>query len=896
MKVAEAKEIFLEALERGAGEERRAYLDEVCGAEGGLRGEVEGLLAEHEHAGSFLGGASVRVRVGDGKAEGEGETIGRYKLLQKIGEGGFGEVYMAEQREPVKRRVALKVIKLGMDTRQVVARFEAERQALAMMDHPNIARVLDGGATKTGRPYFVMELVRGAPITQFCNEHKCTAEERLRLVIEVCEAIQHAHQKGIIHRDIKPTNVLVTSHDGRAVPKVIDFGVAKAMQQDLTDKTIFTRFQEFIGTPAYMSPEQAQMSGLDIDTRSDIYALGVLLYELLTGRPPFDSRELLEAGYDGMRKRIREEEPERPSTRVQTLSFEARTEVARQRNTNPERLRKALRGELDWIVLKCLEKDRSRRYESASALAHDLERYLRDEPVSAAAPSVWYKTRKFAARHRPVVVASGLLALLLVSGVLVSGYFAIKATQAERRARREAAIAEAVTKFLNEDFFGQADPAQEPSPELRVRTSLDRAASQIEHRFRGEPLVEAAVQATIGELYSKLSEYEAAQRHLNRAYELRFHELGQRSIETAEVMMDLAFVLLRVRRNDDARAMGEGALETARGLYGNADPRTTRFTARMAWVYYSVGAGPEARALAEEVLEIAKTRDDIPAIDLSQALQLVGRARGSSGDREGGEKMLREALALIAADQGATHPRTINTRNNLAAYFLDHNYNLEEAERLLLEAFEQHRRVFGESHYMTIQMRGNLVLLYRRLNRLGDALAQQFAMVELRGEKATGNDLDVLHWLLKSVPGKSLLGEHGARWRRTGSIPGAAWRFPDYDDSNWSTGAHGPGEYWQRRAFTMEKLPEAAPCLVIFGAGDFSAYLNGVPISSELFRKSRDFQIAILDREQMRALQKGRNVLAIHARPADGKGMEIDLLARPESSPEKRASDLDEAD
>jgi serine/threonine protein kinase len=360
-----------------------------------------------------------------------GDQIGRYKLIEKIGEGGYGVVYMAEQAEPIRRRVALKVVKLGMDTKQVIARFEAERQALALMDHPNIARIFDAGITGApssqlstpnsqlhfGRPYFVMELVRGVKITEYCDQHNLPTIERLDLFMQVCHAVQHAHQKGVIHRDIKPSNVLVTLSDGAPVPKVIDFGIAKATQQPLTDKTLLTGFHQFIGTPAYMSPEQAEMGPQDIDTRSDIYTLGVLLYELLTGRLPFEQKQLLEAGLDEMRRLIRENEPPRPSTRLSTLAHGDLAAIARSRQTEPPRLLNLVRGDLDWIVMKCLEKDRARRYETASGLAQDVLRHLSNEPVTAAAPSVVYRTGKFIRRHRFGLATATALALLLIAGV-----------------------------------------------------------------------------------------------------------------------------------------------------------------------------------------------------------------------------------------------------------------------------------------------------------------------------------------------------------------------------------------------------------------------------------------------------------------------------------------------
>src|SRR5438876_1974063 len=367
--------VFTEAL-RLPPEERDRYLSEACKGDVEFRLRVEALLQAYEQAGDFLGrpAAERPPKVAKVLAAGEkpGDRIGHYKLLQQIGEGGCGVVYMAEQEEPVRRRVALKVIKLGMDTQSVIARFEAERQALAMMDHPNIAKVLDGGATEAGRPYFVMELVRGIRITEYCDEAKLSTRDRLDLFIKVCQAIQHAHQKGIIHRDIKPSNLLVTLHDGVPVPKVIDFGIAKATQGELTEKTLHTQLNQFIGTPAYMSPEQAEMSGLDIDTRSDIYSLGVLLYELLTGKTPFDQKKLLEAGLEGMRQIIRDQEPVRPSTRVSSLQGEERTTTAKRRGADAPRLIHLLRGDLDWIVMKCVEKDRTRRYETANGLAMDI--------------------------------------------------------------------------------------------------------------------------------------------------------------------------------------------------------------------------------------------------------------------------------------------------------------------------------------------------------------------------------------------------------------------------------------------------------------------------------------------------------------------------------------------
>ncbi len=418
-------------------EARSSYLDQVCDGNATLRARVQTLLQAHERDGSFLKPSpDADLAAAGGVNEGPGSIIGPYKLLEQIGEGGFGVVFMAEQQRPVRRKIALKVLKPGMDTRSVVARFEAERQALALMEHQNIARVLDAGETEAGRPYFVMELVRGIPITTFCDENHLPTRDRLRLFLDVCGAVQHAHQKGIIHRDLKPSNILVTLHDGTPVPMVIDFGIAKAMGQQLTDKTLFTGFTQMIGTPSYMSPEQAEMSGLDVDTRSDIYALGILLYELLTGEPPCDCERIRTASLDEIRRIIREEEPARPSTRISTLGKQA-SMVSANRRSDPQRLSQLYWGELDWIVMKALEKDRNRRYETSSALAADVQRYLNNEPVLACPPSTWYRVRKTVGRHRTIVVAASIIALSLVGGIIAATSGWIRATKAESAALEE---------------------------------------------------------------------------------------------------------------------------------------------------------------------------------------------------------------------------------------------------------------------------------------------------------------------------------------------------------------------------------------------------------------------------------------------------------------------------
>ena len=437
------RSIFIAALEKDDAAERAAYLDQACAGDAPLRERIERLLKAHEPADSFLERGPAVLDATDNYepiAERPGTVIGPYKLMEQIGEGGMGLVFVAEQQRPVRRRVALKIIKPGMDSRQVIARFEAERQALAILDHQNIAKVLDAGTTESGRPYFVMELVHGVPITTYCDANQLTTRQRLKLFVPICHAIQHAHQKGIIHRDIKPSNILVTMYDDKPVPKVIDFGVAKATEQRLTEKTIYTQFGTLVGTFEYMSPEQAEMNAFGVDTRSDIYSLGVLLYELLTGTTPLEKARLLHAALDETVRLIKEEEPLRPSARLS--SSNNLPKIAAARGTDPDRLSGIVRGELDWIAMKCLEKDRSRRYESASALARDIERHLADEPVEACPPSAGYKLRKLAGKNRKALATAGAFVLLLVVAALAGTTQAIRATLAEAKARKAQALAE----------------------------------------------------------------------------------------------------------------------------------------------------------------------------------------------------------------------------------------------------------------------------------------------------------------------------------------------------------------------------------------------------------------------------------------------------------------------
>ena len=580
--------------------DREAFLD-AEGLEPELRRRVDVMLADLEEGGTL---ERPTLDGFEGSGTLSGTRVGRYKLLEAIGEGGFGVVYRAEQLEPVRRQVALKVIKVGMDTREVVARFEAERQALAMMDHPGIAKVLDGGATEKGRPYFVMELVRGLPITDYCDHESLDPRQRLELFLDVCHAVQHAHQKGVVHRDLKPSNILVSAQDGAPAPKVIDFGVAKAMHGRLTDKTLFTAYHRFVGTPAYMSPEQAESSALDIDTRADVYSLGVVLYELLTGSTPFERGELAKAGLAEIQRILREERPPRPSTRVST-SADA-VEVARRRRVEASELAKRLKGDLDWIAMKALEKERARRYPAVSELAADLRRHLDDEPVSAGPPSHSYRLKKFLIRYRAAVLSGALLLLTLVGGIVGTGIGLWEASLQRDAARLEADRARRVTDFLVRTLT-LADPEVALDPALSVRDLLGRASAQVPDFFAGQPLAEGRVHATLGQAFESLAELPRAEFHLRRAVDLMGPDVWPDEAlddedlkERYDVLWTLTHVLFRLER-PDAFELAQAARRTAHSLVRRAEPelasRLDRFIDAMRTGGHSPDPEPFERAV-----------------------------------------------------------------------------------------------------------------------------------------------------------------------------------------------------------------------------------------------------------------------------------------------------------
>jgi serine/threonine protein kinase len=742
--VAHVDEIFWEAARLPAGQQRDTYLARACRDDHALRQRVERLLQVQGKVSQFLEQPFVDAAAMTSPpevGEGPGSVIGPYKLLEQIGEGGMGLVFLAEQTQPVRRQVALKILKPGTGIRQVVARFEAERQALALMDHPNIARIFDAGtvassepealatATRTvahaagsafgsGRPYFVMELVKGVPITDFCDQHRLTTRRRLELFVTVCQAVQHAHQKGIIHRDLKPSNVLVTLHDTVAVPKVIDFGIAKAVGQRLTEHTLFTQFTQILGSPLYMSPEQAEMNGLDVDTRSDVYTLGVLLYELLTGTTPFEKETLKQAGFDEMRRLIREQEPARPSHRVSTLGLEACTTVSEQRGVDGRRLSELLRGELDWIVMKTLEKDRNRRYESASALAADVQRYLNDEPVEACPPSASYRLRKFARRNWRALATAGLIAVALVAATAVSGWQAMRAwdaqqqaegerdraktaqSQAEaakRQAATEAAIAKAISRFLQRDLLEHAASAPEPGqelggdPYLTVREALQRAAARIGKRFQDQPLVEAAIQTTIGGAYNSLQEYKLALPHLDRAVALHKAHLGPDNSATLASMAQLAASCMWVGRHQDTIALHQQILENRKAQFGPNHAETLASVGALAHAYWSAGQLDTSGRLLEDVQEKQRT---ILGLTHPNTLATMHQLALNYED----EERLAESIALhekVLELRKSTvrpeHPSTLASFDALAQV-CQRAGKLDQSERLLRESLEECRK------------------------------------------------------------------------------------------------------------------------------------------------------------------------------------------------------------
>jgi serine/threonine protein kinase/tetratricopeptide (TPR) repeat protein len=678
-----------------------------------------------------------------------GEIVSeKYKLLEKLGSGGMGEVYEAEQTEPIQRRVALKIIKWGMDTKEVVARFESERQALALMDHPNISKVFDAGATDKGRPFFVMEYVKGVPITEYCDTHRLNNRQRLELFIRVCEGIQHAHQKGIIHRDIKASNVLVTIHDDRPVPKIIDFGVAKATAQRLTEKTIFTEMGQLIGTPEYMSPEQAEMTGLDIDTRTDVYSLGVLLYELLVGVLPFESKDLRSVAFDEIRRKIREEEPPRPSTRLTIPGFDT-DHALKSRQTDLTALTKQLKGELDWITMKAIAKDRTMRYASASELAADVMRYLKHEPVLAGPLSATYRLKKYVRRHKVGVAAAALIMLAMIVGITGTTVGLLKAVKAEKIARDEAETAQQVSDFLV-DLFRVSDPSEAQGNTITAREVLDKGAGRIEEELEGQPKIQARLMDTIGMVYNNLGLYDQATSLLERALEIRRSVLGNEHLEVSDSLHSLGILIYSKGDFPTAERMFREALFVRRKLLGDEHLDIAGLLNDLAMAVMAQGEFEESEPMYRESLAIRRKNLGNEHADVAQSINNLGMYLYRQGEFQEAEQLFREAVEMNKKLLGEEHPEISTNLNNLALVLRDSG-KLDEAEQMFRQVLAMDRKFLGDNHpYVAIT-----------LNNMGALLIMKEDLAE--AERSFNGAINVLrktfpedHWQVANA--KGLLG------------------------------------------------------------------------------------------------------------------------------------------
>jgi serine/threonine protein kinase/tetratricopeptide (TPR) repeat protein len=726
-------DIFNVARQIGSLDVQRLYIEQVCGDDQALRVRLEALLRVHREDQAFLDRPAEGVpTTPDRRAiETAGRQIGPYKLLEEIGEGGFGKVFMAAQTQPVRRMVALKIIKPGMDTRQVIARFESERQALALMNHPNIAQIIGGGETDSGRPYFVMELVRGVPITEFCDANHLPAQERLKLFVSVCHAIQHAHQKGVIHRDIKPSNVMITLNDGTPVVKIIDFGVAKAISQRLTEKTLFTSYGQMVGTPAYMSPEQASTSLLDVDTRSDIYSLGVLLYELLTGTTPIEAARLREAGFAEIQRLIRDEESPRPSARLSSLGASV-TSVAGNRATDSKHLFRLLAGDLDWIVMKALEKDRNRRYETPGSFADDIDRYLRHEAILARPPSLGYRLTKLASRHRAAVVTSALVLAALVAGTAVATWQAIVATRAKHEAMAatkaesqakqlalDAASAEskakqialskeaetqAVLGFVQDHILAAARPKGRDGglgSDVSLRAAIEAAVPYVGSGFKDQPLTEARLRCTMGNSFIYLGDAAAAAAQFEPARAIYTRLLGPDHADTLRCVTQLGISYWMQGRAAQCIQLQEQVLPLAKAKFGPDARPTLDCMNSLALGLHEIGKDEEALQIHEHALAIKKKkygRDDrttlVTMINLATVYHSLYRyddalnLRSETVEIYNGKNSLDDSSALTAMHNLADSFRAVGRH--------------EEALRVDQDTRSRREKLLGADHPDTI--------------------------------------------------------------------------------------------------------------------------------------------------------------------------------------------------
>ncbi len=768
-----AENIFNDAL--AIDEKRRTqFLNDACGNNTRLRAEVEELIQAHFQLGSFMQIPAIgpqsavetplvnperETRLFSSAAAIAGDQIGPYILREQIGEGGFGLVFVAEQFKPVRRKLALKIIKPGMDSEQIIARFSAERQALALMEHPNIAKVFDAGTTDAGQPYFAMELVHSIPITEYCNVNRLSIERRLKLFMKVCKALEHAHQKGIIHRDIKPANVLVASHDDRPLVKVIDFGVAKALHQQLSEQSVYTHISQVVGTPLYMSPEQSDTSNLDIDTRSDIYSLGILLYELLTGTTPLDRNRMKNATFEQIRKLIRDEELTKPSSRL-TESVECVSVIAQQRQSDPLRLQRLIRGDLDWITTKCLEKDRSRRYDSAGALSDEIERYLNDQPVIAGPPTASYRLKKLAARHRAALVSATLMLLMLLIGLSLAIWQAYRATQAqgladrrlidvthERDAKetaRKLAIASAESERAAKEqsnqrlahleetheiltsIFDELDPQTEGTNKKPLRVTLgDRLTdllSKLGSNAEADRLLVAEQQYMLGRALRGLGHYDDAALALEQAYEGLVQEHGEKHLETYRVQQELGDVLRTAGHPADGLVMLQPAAAGLETELGPDDPVVLDAKMNLGWALHETGNLPEAKTLLEETLARCTAVLGIDNNATAVCMSNLAYVYAIEGLHDKSAELYTAAIKAIRKNKGEDHPETLLAINNLAGVQFKMG-EVEEAAKLIAEALEIQKRTLGEDHADTLLLASNLGAVYQQLGNYDKAIS-----------------------------------------------------------------------------------------------------------------------------------------------------------------------------
>jgi serine/threonine protein kinase len=731
-----ARDLFTRAC-RIPASDRHAWLVHECRTEPDVLAEVQSLLAEHESSeASFLDSPPMAVDLNLARPADildSEQVIGGYRLMRVINEGGMGVVYQAEQRHPVRRTVALKLIKPGMDSRRVIARFESERQALALMNHPNVARVFDAGTSPSGRPFFVMEYVPGESITRFCDQHQYTIAQRLELFIQACEATQHAHQKAIIHRDLKPSNILVMLQDQKPIVKVIDFGLAKAMAQQLTELTQYTETGQLMGTPEYMSPEQADSNVLDIDTRSDIYSLGAVLYELLSGVLPFDSRTIRTVGIDEVRRIIREVEPPRPSTRLAALPAEA-AELARSRKSRVADLVRQLQRELEWIPLKAMRKERAERYTTADQLAEDVRNYLSNLPLVAGPPSAAYRLKKFLRRNKGPLTAAAAVVLALLLGIAATTVALIGQARAraeaehqrtEAQKQRADAVAaneatQAVNEFLTRDVIRSADPAKTLGRDMTVREALDKAAESIAARFQNQPVIEATVRDSVAGAYQALGRADLALPHATMALELRRRALGDSHEKTLGSMSNLAVLLQDQRRLDEALPLARQAAEGYEHALGTDHTNTLRSMNTLANLLLARGKATEAEALFRSLQSRFSKVEGEDSRDALLAMNNLGCAIRAQNRLDESEALLRTAMDRQRATFGQEDPDTLRSANNLGLNLYLQG-RLEDAELLLRQTVQSRRRVLGEAHPETLASTSYLASLLQAAGKLDQA-------------------------------------------------------------------------------------------------------------------------------------------------------------------------------